>query len=59
MNIVFIDSLDSKRRSEELPPNQYIADFMALELLPWVSSNGIVINNGKTIVAGASYGGLA
>lgn len=59
MNIVFIDSLDSKRRSEELPPNQDFADFMALELLPWVSSNGIVINNGKTIVAGASYGGLA
>ncbi|HHR6030836.1 TPA: alpha/beta hydrolase-fold protein [Providencia alcalifaciens] len=59
INIVFIDSLDSKRRSKELPPNQAFADFMALELLPWVSKNGIEINNEKTIVAGASYGGLA
>ncbi|ELP5685301.1 DUF3327 domain-containing protein [Salmonella enterica] len=59
INIVFIDSLDSKRRSKELPINQYFADFMALELLPWVSRKGIAINNGKTIVAGASYGGLA
>lgn len=59
INIVFIDSLDSKRRSKELTPNKDIADFMVLELLPWVSRNGIAINNGKTIVAGASYGGLA
>lgn len=59
INIVFIDSLDSKRRSKELPPNQDFADFMAYELLPWVNQHGITVQNDKTIVAGASYGGLA
>ncbi|EKT55980.1 alpha/beta hydrolase-fold protein [Providencia sneebia] len=59
VNIVFIDSLDSKRRSDELPANQHFADFMAHELLPWVKQNGIPVHEGKTIVAGASYGGLA
>lgn len=59
VNIVFIDSLDHARRSRELPPNADFADFMAHDLLPWLRQQGITVQRNKTIVAGASYGGLA
>ncbi len=59
VNVVFIDSLDSKRRTKDLPPNADFADFMAHELLPWLRQQGITVQRNKAIVAGASYGGLA
>lgn len=59
INIVFIDSLDHARRAKELPPNADFADFMAHELVPWLRQKGIVLQRNKTVLAGASYGGLA
>jgi len=59
INIVFIDSLDHKRRARELPPNADFADFMAHELVPWLRQKGITLTRNKTVIAGASYGGLA
>nr|WP_318382668.1 alpha/beta hydrolase-fold protein [uncultured Enterobacter sp.] len=58
-NIVFIDSLDAARRSKELPPNADFAAFMAQELVPWLRDKGISPAPSKTVIAGASYGGLA
>ncbi|MGY5956010.1 alpha/beta hydrolase-fold protein [Kosakonia sp. BK9b] len=59
INIVFIDSLDHTRRGKELPPNADFADFMALELTPWLKQRGLPMTRTKTVLAGASYGGLA
>lgn len=59
VNIVFIDSLDPLRRGKELPPNADFADFVALELAPWLHQRGIATARNKMILAGASYGGLA
>lgn len=59
INVVFIDSLDSARRSQELPPNAAFADFMAHELVPWLRDRGMTLTRNKTVIAGASYGGLA
>jgi enterochelin esterase family protein len=41
-------------RNKELPPNPVFADFLAKELLPFVTSNPKL-----TVVAGSSYGGIA
>lgn len=59
VNIVFINSLDHVRRAKELPPNTDFADFMAWELTPWLRRQGIPLTRNKTVLAGASYGGLA
>lgn len=59
VNIVFIDSLDKIRRTKELPANPDFADFIALELSPWLHQQGISLTRDKTVVAGASFGGLA
>ncbi|WP_312211356.1 alpha/beta hydrolase-fold protein [Pseudescherichia sp.] len=59
VNVVFVDSLDAARRGKELPPNPAFADFMAHELLPWLRQRGVALTRSKTVVGGASYGGLA
>lgn len=59
INVIFIDSLDHERRQKELPPSEDFADFMALELVPWLKNQGINTGAQKTIVAGSSYGGIA
>lgn len=59
INVIFIDSLDSERRQQELPPNVSFADFMAQEFMPWLKNQGIATPAQKTIIAGSSYGGLA
>ncbi|MCT4704068.1 alpha/beta hydrolase-fold protein [Enterobacteriaceae bacterium H20N1] len=59
INVIFIDSLDNERRQKELPPNVDFADFMALELMPWLKNQGISTSAQRTIVAGSSYGGIA
>lgn len=59
INMVFIDSLDHARRSQELPPNPRFANAMAHELLPWLRGQGVALQRQKTVLAGSSYGGLA
>ncbi|WP_323835858.1 alpha/beta hydrolase-fold protein [Photorhabdus africana] len=59
MYVVFIDSLDSARRGQELPPNPNFAAFMASELIPWLAAQGIKAPAERTIISGSSYGGLA
>lgn len=57
---VFVDNPDRQARNSELPCNEDFADFMALELLPFVSDRtGLSFSAGKTLLAGASFGGLA
>lgn len=60
MMLLFVDSLDSDRRSKELPPNPDFYRFLADELFVWLEKEqGIQIVGEETIVAGSSYGGLA
>lgn len=57
---VFIDNISYKIRSKELPTNPKFADFMAKELLPYISKKYNIKNKPKTtVLAGSSYGGLA
>ncbi|MFT4151328.1 MAG: enterochelin esterase [Paracoccaceae bacterium] len=57
---VLIPSIDSKTRSRELPGNDAFADALADELLPQVvARTGIRHDASRTVLAGASYGGLA
>ena len=57
---IFIDNINLKIRSKELPCNEYFANFMADELLPWVKQNITKNITPKwSILSGSSYGGLA
>ncbi|WP_188093671.1 alpha/beta hydrolase-fold protein [Marinobacter salinexigens] len=57
---VFVSNPDRRARNSELPCNEDFADFMALELLPFVSDRtGFSFSGGTTLLAGASFGGLA
>lgn len=57
---VLIPSLGSETRSRELPGNAVFADVLATELLPQVlARTGIRHDPARTVLAGASYGGLA
>lgn len=57
---VIVDYPTVEARNEELPCNRRFADFIAQELLPWVSQTYHVTDNpARTVVAGSSYGGLA
>ncbi|MGB5912285.1 MAG: alpha/beta hydrolase-fold protein [Promethearchaeia archaeon] len=48
------------RRARELPPNPKFVDYIVKELLPWVYKNfHITKNPTQSVVAGASYGGIA
>jgi len=56
---VFVDSL-GPLREVELPCNSLFADFLADELLPWISHQYAVSSDpGLRIIVGSSYGGLA
>ena len=57
---VLIPSIDTATRSRELPGNADFADMLAAELLPEVlARSGIRHDPARTVLAGASYGGLA
>ena len=58
--VVFIDNINLKTRSLELPANEHFADFMEKELLPWFKKNITTNVDPKwSILSGSSYGGLA
>nr|WP_199066806.1 alpha/beta hydrolase-fold protein [Chromobacterium sp. ASV5] len=56
---ILIDNPDAAARGRELPPNPAFADFLARELLPWASRQGLAAPAARTVIAGSSYGGLA
>jgi len=57
---VFIDNPSNKSRVKELPCNPDFADFMAQELLPFVTQKtGRRFRGDQTLLAGSSFGGLA
>jgi enterochelin esterase family protein len=55
--VLFIGNAD---RSKELPGDPAFADFVALDLVPWVRRNAHATSDPRlTVVAGLSYGGIA
>jgi enterochelin esterase family protein len=56
---VFIGNPGGESRSAELPPNPKFARFLAEELMPWARGRDVHAPAASTVVAGASYGGLA
>ncbi len=57
---VFVDNPDRAARARELPCNVEFADFMAQRLLPFVrEKTALQFTPEQTLLAGASYGGLA
>ncbi|WP_162299671.1 alpha/beta hydrolase-fold protein [Marinospirillum perlucidum] len=57
---VFVSNPNRAARTSELPCNPVFADFMAKELLPWIGqTTGFHFQPEKTLLAGASFGGLA
>jgi enterochelin esterase family protein len=54
------DNPDREARNRELPCHPPFADFLVRELLPWARARYHVTDDpARTIVGGASYGGLA
>ncbi|MFX1349794.1 MAG: alpha/beta hydrolase [Promethearchaeota archaeon] len=48
------------QRSYELPPNPKFLEYIIKELMPWIRENyNITSDPTQTVIAGASYGGLA
>ncbi len=56
---LFLANATAESRSVELPPNPKFVRFLADELIPWARRQNISATAGSTVVAGASYGGLA
>lgn len=56
---IFISNPSNETRSRELPPNPDFTRFLAEELMPWARARGLHAPAASTVVAGASYGGLA
>ncbi len=56
---VLVGNPSPSSRSAELPCNEHFAAFIADELMPWIRRRGLNTRRERTIVAGASYGGLA
>ena len=53
-------SISLSRRAGELPPNPKFVEYIVKELLLWVHKNyNISTNPSQSVVAGASYGGIA
>ena len=53
-------NIDLTRRARELPPNPKYVEYIIKELVPWVRENfNITTNPIQSVVAGASYGGIA
>lgn len=59
MAAILISNPSRQARGDELPPNPAFARFLATELMPWAHSQGVAAAPARTVVAGASYGGLA
>ncbi len=56
---VFIDPIDFAHRSEELPGNARFSAFLAEEVLPHALAYfGLKHHRARTVLAGASYGGI-
>ncbi|WP_236620659.1 alpha/beta hydrolase-fold protein [Providencia sneebia] len=58
MNVVFLDSISSERRGNELPPNTEFPQMLAQELMPILAAKGIQAPAKSTTIAGSSFGGL-
>lgn len=56
---IFVGNASRRSRAAELPPNPAFAGFLADELMPWAKTAGIYAEASRTVVSGASYGGLA
>lgn len=56
---VFIGNPSNETRADELPCNPKFAQFLAEELMPWAKEHGAHAPAERTVIAGASYGGLA
>lgn len=56
---VLISNPSSESRSSELPPNPVFARFLAEELMPWIRQQHLEAPAERTVIMGASYGGLA
>ncbi|MBW7900303.1 MAG: DUF3327 domain-containing protein [Rhodocyclaceae bacterium] len=56
---ILIGNPDRDARSGELPPNPSFARFLAEELMPWARAAGVCAEPARTVIGGASYGGLA
>ncbi|SDF64251.1 MULTISPECIES: enterochelin esterase [unclassified Duganella] len=56
---ILIANPSAETRGAELPPNPAFARFLAEELMPWAKARGVHAGAANTVVAGASYGGLA
>ncbi|MGI3129542.1 enterochelin esterase [Halopseudomonas pachastrellae] len=60
MAAVLVGNPDRASRATELPGNPAFADFLAMELLPWLQSRLPISRAAEDrIVAGSSFGGLA
>ncbi|WP_294261467.1 enterochelin esterase domain-containing protein [uncultured Comamonas sp.] len=57
--VVLVANGAGDARSRELPPNPVFADFMGLQLMPWLKAQGIAAGSERAVIAGSSYGGLA
>ena len=59
MAVAFVSSIDNMVRAKELPDSDLFAEFMATEVLAFVSKElGYVPVAERTILAGSSFGGL-
>lgn len=56
---ILIANPSNETRSRELPPNPDFVRFLAEELMPWAKARGMHAPAANTVIAGASYGGLA
>jgi len=57
--VVFVGNA-AGARNDELPCNEKFADFLAMELMPWVNDNyNVSTDPSKNVIAGSSFGGLA
>ena len=56
---ILIGNPSGAARAAELPPNPAFARFLAEELMPWARQRGVAAAANRTVIAGASYGGLA
>lgn len=56
---ILIANPSGETRSAELPPNPAFARFLSQELMPWARQRGVHAPAAQTVIAGASYGGLA
>ncbi len=56
---ILIANPSGETRGAELPPNAAFARFLSAELMPWARARGVHAEAPKTVIAGASYGGLA